>query len=266
MRLNRSYTFLAVAAVPLFIFLQQPRLSESLHAATISLLKPVLVFGDSVAGGFESVREDTAVFWKTFRDEREARKKITELESQVQEFDEIRRENERLKKLLEFRETVEGQNIAARIIGWDMSPWKKTVILDKGTGQGVRKDMAVISTEGLVGRVMEAGTGASRVLMLIDPDSRTSAVTSESRAQGVAAGDGSPLLKLTYLDLDSGIHVGETVMTSGVTGLSPKGIRIGVVESIAKSPEGLHLEAVVKPFVNFTKQEEVLCLDYSPQG
>jgi rod shape-determining protein MreC len=134
------------------------------------------------------------------------------------------------------------------------------VILDKGRRQGVVKDMAVVVEQGLVGRILEAGQSTSRAILLVDPEARIAGLAGESRAQGLVGGDGSALLRMRYLDLDSGIRVEENVLTSGATHLLPKGLRIGKIESVTKDKDGLHLMAIVRPFVAFTKLEEVLCL------
>ena len=125
--------------------------------------------------------------------------------------------------------------------------------------------MAVLVPEGLVGRVMEVGANSARVLLLTDPDSRVVALGDQSRAQGVAAGDGSSRLKMEYLELESGAAVEETVSTSGMSGIFSKGIRIGKITGLMRDASGLHLEARIEPFVRFSKLEEVLCLASSRQ-
>ena len=91
-------------------------------------------------------------------------------------------------------------------------------------------------------------------------------MANESRSQGVIAGEGSPKLKMSYLELDGGARVEEMVLTSGMTGLFPKGIKIGKITEIQRESDSLHLEAEVEPFVRLSKLEEVLCLAPSPRG
>ncbi|MBI3316596.1 MAG: rod shape-determining protein MreC, partial [Candidatus Omnitrophica bacterium] len=173
-------------------------------------------------------------FWKTFRNQKHLETRLAELESKVVLVGELERENERLKKLLAFKDSVSGKKIAARVISWDSSPWRKTILLDKGTQDGLKKDMVVIVPEGVVGRILETGPLTARVILLSDPDARVGAITEQSRAQGVLAGNGSGKLHMQYLTLESGVMVEETVLTSGISGIFPKGLRLGAVESISR--------------------------------
>lgn len=266
MRFKRSYFFLAAGFLPLLVLLQNPRMREPVHFFSLSLLKPFLVGGHSVVVAASNTREALGHFWMTLRNQTRNEARIAELESKLLTFDELARENERLKKLLDFKRSTPVKSIAAHVIAWNLSPWRKTVVLDKGSRQGLKKDMTVVVERGLVGRMMEVGPTTARVILLIDPDARVSAITEQSRAQGIVSGDGSPFLSMNYLDLDAGVAVGEKVLTSGIGGLFPKGLGIGKIESIAKSADGLHLVARIGPWVPFSKLEEVLCLEFSRAG
>ena len=263
MRPRRTYTFLAIAVFPAFFILQNPKISEPVHSFSLSLLKPFLLAGHSGTEALARSRSAVIQFWKAFRSQEKTEARIAELESRLIHLDEALRENERLEKLLAFKKSIAEKAIAARVIGWDPSPWRRTVILDKGKKQGLKKNMAVVVPAGLVGRIVEVGGSTSRAILLTDPDARVSVLADQSRAQGVIMGDGSPQLKIGYLDLNGGVAVEETVLTSGVGGLFPKGLRIGKITSLGKEINGLQLMARVQPFVSFSKLEEVLCLESS---
>ncbi|HXV28053.1 MAG TPA: rod shape-determining protein MreC [bacterium] len=263
MRIKRSTFFLVVFFPLLFFILQNPQISQPVHAASLTVLKPVLEAGHTIAWTLSRMGETAVDFWRTYRQENLYKLQAAELESRLIQFEEIKKENERLKDLIDFKKNLPAKTVAARVIGSDLSPWRKTLVLDKGTSQGIKKDMIVMVPGGLVGRISEAGPRTSRALLLIDPDSRVSAMTDSARAQGVAAGDGSLYLTMKYLDLDSTVSVGENVLTSGMGGMFPKGIGIGRIESLTKDESGLHLSGQIRPFVNFSKLEEVLCLAFS---
>lgn len=265
MRSRRPYYFLAVFALPLLVFFQNPVIKEPLRAISFSLLKPFFLLTTATTDAFSTGKDNATRFWKTFQTQPDYEARITELESELGKVQEMAKENERLRKLLEFRDTLAGKKIAAQVIGWDPSPWRKTLILDKGTSQGIRKDMAVIVPEGLIGRILETGPSTSRVILLQDSDSRVSAIADKSRAQGVVAGSGREALTLEYLELESSVEVGETVLTSGLNGTFPKGIQIGKITSLSKDATGLHLQAKIHSSVRFSKLEEVICLG-SSQG
>lgn len=250
--------------LPVLLSLHDSRIQESIHTASVHLVRPVLLFASSIRSVFVDGKGKTRQFFKSFQDQGVLDARIAQLESKLIRFEEISRENERLKKLIEFKSSFQQKSIAARVIGWDLSPWRKTMLLDKGFKQGLRKDMTVIVAEGIVGRIFEIGPSTSRVILILDPDSGVGAITDQSRAQGVALGDGSSVLSLRYLEQDSAVSVGETVLTSGIGELFPKGIRIGRIESIGKDSDGLHIVAKVKTSVNFSKIEEVLCFAWFP--
>lgn len=260
MRAKRNYTYLIIFLLPLLFFLQNPKVSEPVRAASLTVISPLLNAGRVFQIGWGNLQKSLSHFVQAFQSQEKTQRRIAELESELVRFKETLKENDRLKKLLEFRQTITEKTIAARVLAWDSTPWRKTLILDKGASQGIKKDMAVVVAEGLVGRVLEVGPLTARVILLMDSDARVSALTDESRAQGVIAGDGSSELKMQYLELEGSASVGETVLTSGLGGMFPKGIRIGKIINIGRDETGLHLTARVEPFVHFTKLEEVLCL------
>lgn len=169
-------------------------------------------------------------------------------------------ENERLRKLLEFKSPQVHQVIPCQVIGRDASIWTWTVLLDKGKKDNLQVGMPVVSHEGLVGRIVDLGESVSRALLLVDPNSRVGAVLTESREQGLLVGQGKELCRLEYLSLDAKIQLQEEVLTSGVGGIFPKGILVGRVVFIGKEPDGMHQYALIRPAVRFQTLEEALCL------
>lgn len=258
------YLLVFLIILPLLLIFKNAQVHQTVHRFSLTLLKPVILAGDSVAYGLSSIKETTLRFWNMFQNSEIYEQQVRELEAKLTHFTEIENENKRLQELLDFKKSIPEKSLGARVIGWDLSVIKKTVILDKGSSQGVNNGMAVVAPRGLVGRVLEDGPNTSRAILLTDPDSRVSGISQDSRTHGIVMGDGTPYLTLRYLDLDSGIAVGETILSSGVGGIFPKGIGIGKVESLERDPSGFHLSAKVIPFVAFSKLEEVLCVDYLP--
>lgn len=260
MRLRPSHYWLAIILLPVILVAFHPQISPAVHNLGDTILKPVLSLGSGIGYTLDGIRDGFGRAVRSFQDQAVYEEKISSLERELETLAEVRRENERLRKLLEFKEEQASKAIPARIIGWDISPWRKMIILDRGEKDGIRKNMSVVVAEGLVGRIFETGNHTARALILLDPESRASVLAAETRAQAVAAGNGSEMLTLEYLELDSKIQPGEWVLTSGATGLFPKGLPVGKIQSIAKSSDGLHLTAEIKPAVSFKDMEEVLCL------
>jgi len=265
MRRWRSYYFLVVPVALLMLFFQYPRLNQTVHSVYSTLTKPMLEAGSGIRSVFYTIRYQSRDFLDAIGKQKEYLSRIQELETQLLHFHEMERENQRLRKLLNFSAAPGEHTIGARVIGQDGTPWKKVLELDKGSRQNIKRDMAVIAPEGLVGRILEADHATSSVILLVDPDCRVSALTATSRAQGVITGIGTEKLQMKYLALDAEIAVGEDVTTSGIGSIFPKGIQIGKIESIERDSDGLHLLALVNPAVPFSKLEEVLCLVSSPQ-
>jgi len=265
MRRWHSYYFLAVPVLALVLFFQYPRLNTTVHSVFFAIARPVLAIGGFFREGFYALRYRSLNFIAAVGKQKEYLSRIQDLENQLASSREMEQENRRLKRLLNFSMPLETRTIGARVIGEDVTPWKKIVLLDKGSRQNLKKDMVVVAPEGLMGRILEVEPYTAHAILLPDPDSRVSALTSVSRAQGVITGIGTEKLQMKYLSTDVDIAIGEDVITSGVGSLFPKGLQIGKIESIERDSDGLHLLALVTPSVPFSKIEEVLCLVSSPQ-
>jgi rod shape-determining protein MreC len=161
-----------------------------------------------------------------------------------------------LQKLLELRNHLPLATTAAEIIGAAATPDFRTVTIDKGKGDGLRPDMAVISPAGVVGRVVVPSTRSAKVQLIIDRNAAAGALVERSRAQGVIVGEGEAL-RMDYVSEVADIAVGDVVVTSGIDGIYPKGFVIGRVDSVEKSG-GAYKRITVKPSVDFSALEEVL--------
>lgn len=264
MRRWRFVFWLGTVLIILVLSFQLPRLNQTVHNIFYTVSKPFLVSGAAVRDVLLDARYNFWKFWNAVAKERTYQARIAELEAKLLRFDETDKENRRLKKLLNFSLAAPFKTVGVRIIGEDSTPWRSMVVLDKGTRQGIKADMVLVAPEGLVGRVLEVGPFTAQGILLLDPDSRVSALTATGRFQGVIFGTGSERLQMKYLALDAEIEIGEDVITSGIGSLFPKGLQIGKVESIGKDPDGLHLLATIRPSAPFSRLEEILCLVSQP--
>lgn len=262
---KRHLYFLAFTLLPLIFFLQSSERTEIVHQASLTLFRPLFSVADAATQAFRVTGESLHTFWTLYRTHDELVNRVASLEREVIEIKELKKENERLRDLLKFKSEIPGKAVPARVIAHDVTPWRKTVVLDKGSSQGIKKRMAVVNAQGLVGRVIEAAPFSSRVILLLDPESRVSVLFQESRDSGVAEGDGSSLLRVTRIDRDSTVKVGDIVTSSGLGKVYPKGMPVGMVAMVSTEKEGLELFATVRPYVNFSKLEELLCVALSPE-
>ena len=168
--------------------------------------------------------------------------------------------NTRLRHLLAFEPKIKQTMIAAQVVGKDPSPWSKTVIVDKGTKEGVRQGAPVVVPEGIVGVVVEASGNYAKVLLLIDPNSAVDALVQKTRARGIVKGGGADYCVFDYVLRKHTISVGDTVVSSGLDGVFPKGLRVGRISEIVRQNAGIFQKVSVTPYVDFEILEEVFII------
>jgi rod shape-determining protein MreC len=170
---------------------------------------------------------------------------------------EMRLENERLRELIGFREQSELQLIAARVIIRGSKGFINGIVLDVGTKDSVAKNMPLVVTNGLVGKIYQVGKNHSIGHLLLDRNFRVSAKIQHSRVKGIISWEGDDFCLLNEVPKRSGVHVGDLVITSGYGEIFPPGLTIGHVIDMSESPRGLFMDIKVKPAVDFEKLEEV---------
>jgi rod shape-determining protein MreC len=167
---------------------------------------------------------------------------------------------QRLRKLLEMKSELPHSMLPARVVGLDPSGWFKTVFINKGTRDGVSKGMAVIAPEGIVGRIIGASGRYAKVLLIIDRSSDIDALVQRTRSRGIVEGETRESCRFKYIVRKADIKIEDTVISSGLDGLFTKGLRVGSISEISKPSSGLFQEVKVRPFVDFTRLEEVLVI------
>jgi rod shape-determining protein MreC len=196
---------------------------------------------------------------------RELELEVETLRERLAELEDIKRRNERLRELLEFREQsgfekIFSESIGAEVIGRNPLNWYHTLVIDRGRRDGVEAGMVVVGLGGVVGRIVEIGDSASRVMLILDKESRVSAVIERTGEHGIVAGRGDGVLEIIYLSDKSEIKSGDVVRTSGLGGIFPKGLTIGAVSKLLEQDYGLTLAAEVQPGADFSRLENVLIL------
>jgi rod shape-determining protein MreC len=166
--------------------------------------------------------------------------------------------NTRLRNLLGFEQTIAEMAVAAAVIGKDPSAWFKTVIIDKGRADGLTTSLPVVMPQGIAGQVIEVSNHYSKVMLVIDRNSAVDALVQRTRARGVIKGDSTDRCRLEFVLRKSDVRVGDTVVSSGLDGVYPKGLRIGFVSEVIEHDADIFHEVIVTPFVDFEKLEEVL--------
>jgi rod shape-determining protein MreC len=169
-------------------------------------------------------------------------------------------ENATLRKLLKFVPEPDARFVTARVIADSGGAFAHSLLLSAGASSGVGKGQAVVTGEGLVGRIAGVGDGAARVLLITDLNSRIPVLVGSDRTRAILAGDNSNRPKLLYLKPDAVIAEGDQVVTSGHAGAFPPGLAIGAVASVSDG------EIRVTPFVERSRLEYVRVVDYGLTG
>jgi rod shape-determining protein MreC len=178
---------------------------------------------------------------------------ITQLRGKASEAD-------RLARLLNFRESQEKvPMIGARVIGTSPDSNSQVVFLDRGQRDGIKKNMGVITPDGVVGKVIESFSDTAQVLLLTDRDSGVGAMIEESRLQSPVGGNGEPLLNMKYISNDDEVKVGERVVTSGMDRIFPRDLPVGTITEVKQGPPPFKLIRV-RPSAELEKLEEVIVL------
>lgn len=166
----------------------------------------------------------------------------------------------RLGELLNVKSEIPHRLLSAQVVGLDPSGWSRTIVINRGSRDGIGKGMAVIAAGGLVGHVIKDFDWSAQVLLVIDRSSAVDALVQRSRFRGIVEGETDEACRFKFVVRKADVEIGDTVITSGLDGLFPKGLPVGAVQHIARPMSGLFQEVKVRPFVNFSKLEEVLVI------
>ncbi|MFC0297036.1 rod shape-determining protein MreC [Geobacillus jurassicus] len=222
-----------------------------------------LLFGkpaQEIAGFFENVND----LRRTYKENELLKARLEEYAALETEVEALRQENERLRALLDKKESLRDfVPIQATVIGRNPDRWRETIIVNKGAQHGVKKDMAVITPAGLVGKVQHASQFTSTVQLLsaLDQNNRISAyVQGKENVFGLIEGydEKRRELLLGEIPIDAKVEKKQKVLTSGLGGVFPKGLPIGEVTEVKPDQYGLTKVVYVKPFANLYDIDDVM--------
>lgn len=269
-RLSKYKTFFLTVVVALALIslikytgFERPFLNST-EAFFRELLAPVQGAVMKAASKVDSFFNAAFSFMKLRSENERLKKVIEDLKEENAVLKEYREENIRLKRLLDLKETLNEHYslTAARVIGRNPENWYSTLTIDKGFRDGIRKNMPVISDRGLVGRIASVSANTSEVLLITDREGAVAAMIQQTRTPGVVEGLGpnTDELQLIHLPYDAPVGKNQVVITSGLGGVFPKGLRIGYVKGVYPEANGLMKRAVIEPFVDFDRLEEVMII------
>ncbi|HEX9660885.1 MAG TPA: rod shape-determining protein MreC, partial [Candidatus Binatia bacterium] len=232
--------------------------SDPVGPTLLWVLRPLQVMLQTATGWIKGIQESYLTLEGYKVENERLRQKLIELEKERNGLMESEATNRRLQQLLEFRSQVPAGGITASIIAASASPWFKSCLLDKGSADGIRAGMAVVTPLGALGRVIEFAPRTAKVLLIIDPNSGVDVVVQRTRARGIVSGslDNGPIMK--YVKHSEDVQVGDRLVTSGLDGVYPRGMMVATVTTVHKQTVGLFQQIGVMPAVTLERTEYVL--------
>ncbi len=210
---------------------------------------------------FRDVWNDYFALVSTKKENKAIKKELKDVLAQKEKLYEIKLANERLIELLNLKKSLEYKTIAAEVIGKDSAPWFRTIIIDKGSVDGIKKNMPVVVPEGVAGRVIDVFSKYSKAILIIDSGSAIDALVQRTRARGIIKGNYKDnQCYLEYVLRKHDVKVDDIIISSGMGGVFPKGLRIGKVVEVVKSPSEIFQKITIEPYVDFERLEEVLLI------
>jgi rod shape-determining protein MreC len=188
------------------------------------------------------------------------RERLEELEEDNLQLREALVASGRLGRIAEMRDDFEIPMLPSELVGGDVSPWFRSVLFDRGRRHGVRSGMPVISDQGLVGLVSAASRNAAKTMLLLDRQSAVDGTVQRSRARGIVRGRGTEDLEFEFVVRGGDVRVGDMVITSGLGGVYPKGLRIGEITAVSDAGSRLLQTATLAPAVDFGRLEQVFVM------
>lgn len=189
------------------------------------------------------------------------KREVTDLKSKLATLNEALAENKRLKEILAIKDKLPSRLIVCRVIGRHSSNWTEGLIIDKGSNDGLRTDTAVFANGALIGKITAVGISSARVSLITDPEIRIAAISQRTRASGLIYGIARGRSIMKFIPKDADVKANDLVVSSGLSGIYPKGFLIGTVLDVKMEPNGLYQFALIEPAANPMAIEEVMVIE-----
>jgi rod shape-determining protein MreC len=252
------FLFILIPVIAIDTATRAPRDYRFYDRAIVSLTSPIQTM---VSWSLEQIAlsfENYILLWHTHQDNVALLEENRRLLNSIASLRETQEENIRLRRLLQFEEKLHLRSIVARVIATGVSSEFRSLRLNRGESAGVKRNMAVITNKGIVGRILRTTNSSSDVVTLLDPLSAVDAIVERSRARGIIEGMTDDACQLKYALRTDDIQPGDVLISSGLGGIFPKGVVAGTVSKVNRKPFGITQEVEVQPSVDFTNLEEVL--------
>jgi rod shape-determining protein MreC len=227
------------------------------------MLEIAVPIQDAIAAPVDGVRgvyRDYVSLLDVREENERLRVRIAELEESNLQYREALVASGHLQQIAAMRDDFEIPMLPSEVVGLDVKPWFRSVLVDRGAAHGVRAGNPVITAEGVVGLVTATSRHAAKTMLLLDRQSAIDGIVQRSRARGIVRGRGTDQLEFEFVVRGGDVVVGDVVITSGLGGVYPKGLRIGEVVAISDPAGGLLQTADLRPAVDFGRLEQVFLM------
>jgi rod shape-determining protein MreC len=264
--LRRYHLFIFIILLLLFALVlmslraQQRKGVEFFDALLMEICSPFQKASTFVSKTIRGTFQQYVFLVNLEKENRMLKQKVAKLQAETHTMKEMRLTNDRLRHLLQFREKNLSSMIGAEVIGQDPSSWFKSVTIDKGERDGVKRGMAVVSPTGIIGQILKTAPHYATVLLITDYNSAIDSIVQRTRAKAIVEGKGENRCQLKYLLRTEEVAVGDAVVTSGLGGNFPKGLMVGEIKKVDKKGHGVFQYAELAPSVDFTQIEEVFVI------
>jgi rod shape-determining protein MreC len=233
---------------------------DELHNVGLRPLSPWQRALHRIIDSIDSVFKNHVLLVNLKEENRHIQEEVRRLKRENADLRESTQTLERLQRLLLLKAKVPAPMIAAEVVAYSSSAWFRTIVINKGQRDGMRKGLPVMTWEGVVGKVMRISSTSSVILLVIDRNSSVDCLVQRTRTRGILEGEGGGRCFLRYVPRTEDIQVGDHIVTSGLEGIFPKGLSMGEVVRVEKKAYGLFQEIEVMPSADLSRLEEVMVL------
>jgi rod shape-determining protein MreC len=233
---------------------------NSSHEIALELIGRAQKATTGVTDYCRSFWDDYVALWGVREKNKRLREELAKCLAARNKYREAVATNIRLSKLLKLKESLPPPVLTARIVGKDPSLWFKTVIIDRGSADGVKKGMPAVTVEGIVGQVLDTSPHFAKILLATDPNSAIDVLIQPSRVQGIIKGRDDEEFELHYVLKNCDVRKGDHIITSGLGGVFPKGLSVGTVSHAVRNRRGMFQKIKITPAVDFNQLENLLII------
>lgn len=227
------------------------------HQVTLDFIGPLQSAVSRTISGIDILKNDYIALWNVRAENKRLQALVDKYLTELGEYREGYSTYLHLEELLDFKDKLQFQPLAARVVGKEPAYWYQTIIVDRGRKDDVLKGMVALAPNGVIGQVIHTGEHYSKILLANAPSSAIDAMIQKSRVRGILKGAGEKGYVLHYVLRNADVEVGDHIVTAGIGGVFPAGIPLGKVSRIHQKRRGMFQEIEVQPHVDFQKLENV---------